>query len=464
MTNQPPPPPPPPQDRHLLRKRSIDDTLPLPSTKKPITDIIGSGSFGTVKLIGPNKVRKQFVPKVSVKNNSVIQTFYEKQGILNNIDKTRYFLGGYASDVVPIQIDGKEYVSSFTMPHQGEPLNKVLHSGLITDLRVLIIQFLNLLYSIKLLSDRGYYHGDIKTDNILLNQSNQSLPRLVLIDYDFMNNIPNELDEKNRLHCSNHNVFNHNYPLELWYQCVGNYNASRGSTKYRRLSFLITILRNSNILVDMHVINLGRPSIFQSKTEEEIYKNLLDFVKENKGDTMTFFGLMVNTQQYMKPMIETISIYSWLYQFILSVNKYKEHYERTHTHLLDVSKIDVYSVGIVALEIFFSRSSDAQIINFARSSSSSKSNIALNKYNYIIGIVQRMIHPDFEQRISATEAYELWYQQCVISIPYHIDKIDPHLPIPQRVVDLKSEEKYRDLIRILEEKHLLATRTQSTQL
>jgi hypothetical protein len=318
--------------------------------------LIGSGSFGNVYQVrqDPNLIRKQFNSKKNFDQSK------ENQDILNGLDAQRRYLGSKMIDMkmVPIQQIQQtqsqqikeHYKYSMIMINQGQDLKKLKVTP--ENERQVLRAILDLIHAIILLSDHGYVHLDIALRNICFKKVGDEII-MKLIDYDFLTS--DDFEKK---------IFNPNeLPPELWYnnpidRLVG------------PLYELYELLMKSEFISEPFYVKEDRvTNILQ-------IDYLLKFLEK----------IGINVFKYRR--------YSWIDTCIQTIKNIR----KSPLKKIDKNKIDIFSLGMVLLQLFYSGN-----YNFSDHSK-----------RVFKSVIERMIDPNFETRISPHEAFERWQHNLAL--------------------------------------------------
>lgn len=135
---------------------------------------IGAGGYGQVRAVDANTVQKRFY------NSYKEQGLRRRQTLLNAIDPSREYFGA--------KILGYVRTNKIRMVNEGHSLDKIFFTRRcnLQYFQLLLLNIEHLLRGLMLFHDHGLIHGDIKLENVVLNES---LGICKYIDYDFMGSI-----------------------------------------------------------------------------------------------------------------------------------------------------------------------------------------------------------------------------------------------------------------------------------
>lgn len=317
---------------------------PLPSGKKttpeskkgrisqiPAPKILGSGSYGTVfQTADPTTVRKNFTRPHKTSELKMRR----KQDWLRYVDPYRLYFGGtilqYQTNP---QTSGKR-VQSILMINQG---HSVRHLNITDENRFEMARhFQHLLKGLVVLSEKGFIHGDITMDNIMYNPRTGNMK---FIDYDFLCRSPSDIDVTQYYYA---------WPPEL--------------------------------MLDENKTMLGYSYFpgFDRKSASS-YMQFCMILSMNAGECKLFQKMMNGV---LPPEPPTHGWLKKLYAYLSDRTPIRKKY-KDRPWVKDSRKIDIYSLGIVALQLF-------------------------GNYEPFLDVIFKMIEPDPDKRISPEVAFRVW--------------------------------------------------------
>jgi len=313
---------------------------PLPSGKKtsagskkgriapiPAKKIIGSGSYGTVfQTDDTATMRKNFTKHHKTSELKMRR----KQDWLRYADPYRLYFGG---TILQYQTSGKR-VQSILMVNQGHSLR---HLKITNENRFKMARhFQHLIKGLSVLSEKGLIHGDITMDNIMFNPRTGDMK---FIDYDFLCRSPSDI---------NVTQYYHAWPPEL--------------------------------MLDDDKTMLGYSYFpgFDRKSASS-YMRFCMILRMNAGECKLYQQMMNGV---LPPEPPTHGWLKKLYEYLSDRTPIRKKYV-DRPWVKDPRKIDIYSLGIVALELF-------------------------GNYEPFLDVISKMIEPDPDKRISPEVAFRVW--------------------------------------------------------
>jgi len=303
---------------------------------------LGQSTYGTVfAMDAGRKAKKIFKPTMTDSTKQLRQ----RQTKLGEIDPQRSFLGARILEYQTTQDDQQRPPKSIIMVNQGRTLKQsdVTASNWIAMAR----RFQSLIQGICTMSDRGYMHGDIKTDNIVIHPETGVMK---FIDYDFFTNDPDDLY-----------IYQYYFawPPELMLD------------KHKRLIKLPAPFKIILQHLDPPRLSLlqsmmaGKTTVTNNRLLIRLYEKLKTSDDRTNISCDHFCGLLgmgarecrVYEEMLNGRLLERPPAHPWLRRFDEYMRDRRRPTDATppdadRPWFHDIRKVDIYSLGIVAMELF----------------------------------------------------------------------------------------------------------------
>lgn len=319
-------------------------TLSRPAKRPKLQQItkLGQSTYGTVFMMDSGRKAKKIFKQTMTDSTKQLR---QRQKELNEIDPHRSFLGAPILEYQMNQDDQQRPPKSIIMVNQGHTLNgsEITASNWIVMAR----RFQSLIQGICTMSDRGYMHGDIKIDNIVIHPETGVMK---FIDYDFFTNNPDDLY-----------IYQYYFawPPELMLdkdkrliKLPAPYKTVLQSLDGPRLSSLQSMMAGKTTMINdpllIHLYEKLKKSDAGTNSSCDYFCNILGM---NKRECRVYKAMLNGHIPKQPPA------HPWLRRFHEYMSDRRRPTDATPSDadrpwFHDIRKVDIYSLGIVAMTLF----------------------------------------------------------------------------------------------------------------